>query len=176
MNRMRSISMAKWIVRGIALVLLAAGTARAEDTAATLMRIDKEFSATAEKVGVGKAFSMYAANPTIRFGTPAVRVSPSELVKEFPPDLRLSWTPEEAMAAASGDLGFTWGRWILHGKNKDGSPREVHGKYVTIWKKEPDGTWKFVLDTGQPDPPPAPPIPATPAASPATPPPAAPKP
>jgi hypothetical protein len=164
---MRSIPLSQWIARGMALVLLGAGTAHAEDTAATLMRLDKEFSATAAKVGVGKAFSIYAANPTIRFGTPAVRVSPSELVKEFPPDLRLSWTPEEAMAAASGDLGFTWGRWILQGKNKDGSPREVHGKYVTIWKKQPDGTWKFVLDTGLPDPAPAPPTPPAPPSPPA---------
>ncbi|HEX2568526.1 MAG TPA: DUF4440 domain-containing protein [Polyangia bacterium] len=168
--------MRPWIVTGLALVLLGVGTARAEDTAATLMRIDKEFSATAEKVGVGRAFSMYAANPTIRFSAPAVKVSPSELAKEFPPDLRLSWSPEEAMAAASGDLGFTWGRWTLHGKNKDGSPREVHGKYVTIWKKQADGTWKFVLDTGQPDPAPVPATPALPAAAPATPLPPAPKP
>lgn len=170
MTHIQRTGISKWITPSIAFLLLSiAGPARAEDTAATLMRIDKEFSALAEKVGVGKAFSMYAANPTIRFGTPAVRVSPSELVKEFPPDLRLSWTPEEAMAAASGDLGFTWGRWILHGKNKDGSPREVHGKYVTIWKKQTDGSWKFVLDTGLPDPPPTPATPATPPSPPSPP-------
>ena len=67
----------------------------------------------------------------------------------------LSWQPTSVEVSASSDLGYTIGRWQL-GPRADG-PAMLQGSYVTIWRKQPDGSWKVVLDAGNADPAPAPP-------------------
>jgi ketosteroid isomerase-like protein len=49
--------------------------------------------------------------------------------------------------AASGDLGFTTGPWEAKADIKDEKP-QGYGHFVTVWKKQPDGSWKFVVDLG----------------------------
>jgi ketosteroid isomerase-like protein len=67
----------------------------------------------------------------------------------------LEWEPEHASISASGDLGYTFGRYTAHRTGEDGSDVIREGRYITIWHKQPDGTWKVALDTGVPDPPPS---------------------
>ena len=68
----------------------------------------------------------------------------------------LEWEPEHASISASGDLGYTYGRYAMHGKTEDGTDLVREGRYVSIWQKDDDGSWKVALDTGVPDPPQAP--------------------
>ncbi len=51
----------------------------------------------------------------------------------------LSWTP--VAAGARGDVGFTLGTYTFD---------DHHGSYATIWKKQPDGSWKVLFDLGCP--------------------------
>ena len=71
----------------------------------------------------------------------------------FPPSSKgaLTWKPVYADIARSGDLGYTYGTWENKGKDKDGNPVTRTGKYTTIWKKQKDGSWKIVMDVGNPD-------------------------
>ncbi len=55
---------------------------------------------------------------------------------------KLSWVPEGAQIAKSGELGFTYGIYTLHGEDTI-----LKGTYVSIWKKQADGTWKFLLNS-----------------------------
>jgi ketosteroid isomerase-like protein len=62
----------------------------------------------------------------------------------------LQWEPERADIAASGDLGWTTGRFVSEGPGPDGTTVRVEGIYVSIWRLQPDGTWKVVMDLGNP--------------------------
>jgi len=61
---------------------------------------------------------------------------------------RLTWSPVAADVSASGDLGYTWGNFEFRSKLKDGSETVEHGKYMSIWKRQPDDTWKVAVDMG----------------------------
>ena len=63
----------------------------------------------------------------------------------------LNWEPIRADVAASGDLGFTVGLSQSRRLDADGKPVVGTGKYTTIWRRQPDGSWKVVLDVGTPD-------------------------
>jgi len=63
---------------------------------------------------------------------------------------RLTWAPQYVDVAASGDLAYTYGTYEFHSIGKDGKPAVEYGKYATVWKKQNDGQWKVVLDTGNP--------------------------
>ncbi len=64
----------------------------------------------------------------------------------------LQWEPVDGQVAASGDLGYTWGRYVATAKDKQGNETEFHGKYVSIWKKQKDGSWKWIVDIGNDNP------------------------
>ena len=56
----------------------------------------------------------------------------------------MTWEPKSASIAASGELGYTYGIYSYKLKKTD---NVMYGTYVTIWKKQPSGKWKFVLQT-----------------------------
>jgi hypothetical protein len=55
------------------------------------------------------------------------------------------WQPKGGNIAVSGELGYTYGIYSITPKSKD---TVIHGTYVNIWKKQSDGTWKLLLDSG----------------------------
>ncbi len=59
----------------------------------------------------------------------------------------LTWKPLFADVSSSADLGYTYGIYTLKSKT-DTSQYLGEGLYLSIWKRQKDGTWKFVLDTG----------------------------
>lgn len=51
-------------------------------------------------------------------------------------------TALNAHVAAAGDVGYTTGTFEVQANGQTET-----GKYVTVWKKHPDGSWKIVEDT-----------------------------
>lgn len=79
-------------------------------------------------------------------GRDAIRASYAEMFSR--PGFSLTWEPIEAVVSASGDLGYTLGRWRSRSVHADGKTVTGQGKYVTIWKKQKDGSWKAAVDIG----------------------------
>jgi ketosteroid isomerase-like protein len=74
------------------------------------------------------------------------------LQKDFDPADQLTWKPVRIQVADSGDLAYSLGTWQLKGKDPKGNDVTQTGKYLTVWKKQKDGSWKVVADTGTVDP------------------------
>jgi len=66
--------------------------------------------------------------------------------REESPSL-LSWAPNYADISANGILGYTTGNWELRAKGKDDVP-SAFGEFITIWLRQPDKGYKFVIDIG----------------------------
>ena len=75
------------------------------------------------------------------------------------PDYKLAWHPNKVGVARSGDLGYTSGTYDLSFKDASGKTISDKGKYLTVWKKEADGSWKVLFDMFNSDLPPAPNLP-----------------
>lgn len=69
-----------------------------------------------------------------------------------PEQYQLTWTPEGARVSPNGDMGFTWGHYEGRSKDRDGTPIVKTGRYMTVWKKQPDGQWKVELDASNEEP------------------------
>ncbi|MBM3882107.1 MAG: DUF4440 domain-containing protein [Verrucomicrobia bacterium] len=146
-----------------AAVLVAAGCAttapepKAQRLSAqmALIEVDREFAQAAQELGVGEAFARFAAEDALLLPMSEAPVKGREAIRQhFPPEsaVTLTWAPREAQAARSGDLGYTWGTYEVRGVGPDGRATVRHGKYVTIWRQEPGGAWKWVVDIGNPSP------------------------
>ena len=57
---------------------------------------------------------------------------------------QMHWKPTTAMVASSGEMGFTYGVYEIKSSVLDTS---LYGTYVSVWKKQGDGKWKFVLQS-----------------------------
>ena len=60
------------------------------------------------------------------------------------PGYKLLWQPQFAEVANSGDMGWTWGQYQVVVDSQDVDT----GKYVNVWKKQSDGSWKVRVDIG----------------------------
>lgn len=136
----------------LALLLMAAPVTAADK--AEIMAIDQAFSDFAAEVGIRAAFAHYLAKDAVKLdGNRHPRRGHEEILptlSELSPDVSLTWTPRDGKVAASGDLAYTWGTYVLR-RIREGETRLSYGKYTTIWEKR-DGDWKAILDIGNPSP------------------------
>jgi len=142
-------------VMASALALLAgcsqSGTEKAK---AEILAADKAFSTLSGKIGPKAAFLANVA-PDAKLladravGPDAVR----NIFAQVPETATLTWEPSFVEAADSGDLGYTWGRYTMTIPLPKYGPKPYlrQGTYVTIWKRQPSGAWKVILDGGSPD-------------------------
>jgi ketosteroid isomerase-like protein len=112
-----------------------------------LIKTDKEFSEKSVKEGISAAFIAYADDDVILMRDGQFPIEGKKDLEEYyskmkSSNARLEWSPVKAEVSESGELGYTFGNWIYASKDT------VYGNYVTIWKKQKDGSWKFVLDGG----------------------------
>ena len=117
----------------------------------TLLQTDAAFSKLSLEKGATCAFHHYLADEGLVLPfTEAPRNKSdyaSMLERAHPPDAAkttLEWTPEFADVAASGDLGYTWGRYVFTAADSS----QTRGFYISVWKKQADGQWRFVFDAG----------------------------
>lgn len=117
--------------------------------AQAVMEADRAFSAKAQEVGAGRAFSLFAEPRVNMLNDPVPGSAGADLQKLFDPQIVLQWAPEDGAISADGTLGYTWGKATRHRVTADGRREELSpSRYVTIWRKQADGSWKFLADGG----------------------------
>ena len=76
----------------------------------------------------------------------------ARLEKRWNNDLILKWRPVKIRVARGGDMAFSVGTWRLADKRKPTAGLMATGKYLTVWGKQQDGSWRVLADTGVEDP------------------------
>jgi ketosteroid isomerase-like protein len=118
--------------------------------AGSLLKTDREFSEMSVKEGMFRAFLRYMAEDGVILRDNSLPSKGLKALKErfasrSDTSFVLRWEPLFEKISESGDLGYTYG---IHTMLEKATGRVSGGTYVTVWQKQPDGSWKFVLDTG----------------------------
>jgi ketosteroid isomerase-like protein len=141
---------------------------RAQDEAA-IRTAETAWSAVINTKDVDKFVAYYAPDAVVLPPNMPMASTPDAIKKaigEFMamPGLSMTFQTSSAVVARSGDVGYTYGTYAMSANGPDGKPIQDKGKYVTVWKKQADGSWKAVVDTFNSDipltPPPPPPPPS----------------
>lgn len=122
---------------------------------ALLFDLEAKFAkATAE--GGGQAFAQWFAEDAVTLANGEEPVHGRDAIARHatwqPKDYQLTWTPTEAVLSPTGDMGYTWGHYEGHSRDANGNPVVTTGRYMTIWRREPDGSWKVVMDASNTEP------------------------
>jgi ketosteroid isomerase-like protein len=140
----------KLISIALASLLLLSVVVTAQTALQEMVETEQAFSKMAEEKSTREAFVAFIADDGLLFRPGAVNGKKWMIEHPVPTSDKkplLSWQPAFAGMAAFGDLGFSTGPWEARDDIKDEKPSR-YGHFVTLWKKQADGSWKFVLDLG----------------------------
>ena len=117
-----------------------------------IRQTEKAFAEMAQKEGIPKAFLTYAADDAVILrnnhlikGKEALQTfysqqpNPTEKVS-------LTWKPDFVDVSSSGDLGYTYGSYQYSVTDSLGNTNTSQGIFHTVWRRQPDGSWRFVWD------------------------------
>ena len=122
----------------VALLLAAqAATAPAPQTA---IDAERAFAADAQKLGQWTAFRKYATDDALMF-VPQPTNAQAFLKDRKDPPVAVFWWPGRSYVSCDGTVAINTGPWVR------GWGKAV-GYFTTVWKRQPDGSWKWVYDAG----------------------------
>jgi len=132
------------------LFLAACATTQNGPNADLLLQRDREFAKQSAARGSAAWQEFMAPNAAKPANGARMLIGPQEIgdnmLAAFASGFTLTWEPMHAEISRGGKLGYTWGRYrsVFNGKTHEGT-------YMSVWEKQPDGTWKVLFDTGDPD-------------------------
>lgn len=136
----------------LALILLSScqTNVSVEDVKEEILNTEKEFAKMVKEEGVAKAFESFAAENAVINRNDTVIVGREAIKKYFKnqvlTEIELEWSPDFVDVSASGDMAYTYGNYTFIAKDTSGRALKGRGIFHTVWKKQEDGSWKFVWD------------------------------
>ena len=117
-----------------------------------ILQVEKDFSDRVAEKGISESFLHYAADDAVLMRNNALIVGKDSIRRRFASqstngaEVSLTWTPDFVDVSTAGDLGYTYGKYVYSVTDSTGAVRKNEGVFHTVWKKQTDGSWKFVWD------------------------------
>jgi ketosteroid isomerase-like protein len=107
---------------------------------------ERAFAAASMTQGLHKAFLANLAEDAISFQPLPLPARPNHLGQ--PPSTgKLNWGPAWVGASSAGDVAVSIGPWLFAAPENPVVKRETTGWYISVWRRQKDGTWKVAVDT-----------------------------
>lgn len=112
---------------------------------------ESAFEKMASEKGIAEAFWYFAdsnavikrANDSVIHGKEGIRNFYSA---DYFKTATVKWSPDFIESSEAGDLGYTYGKYRWQSTDSSGKVNEATGIFHTVWKKQSDGSWKYVWD------------------------------
>lgn len=121
------------------------------DPGEEIAEAEMEFAAAAKSKGIAEAFYLFAddsavikrANDTLIKGKENIKLYYERTVNK---KAQVTWSPDFVSVSADGSLGYTYGNYVWKVPGDSGKITEHRGVFHTVWKRQSDGSWKYVWD------------------------------
>lgn len=100
--------------------------------------------------GMAKAFIHFADENAVLNRNDSLIIGKENIKKYFAKQSLVSstllWTPDFIEVSESGDLAYTYGTYSYRYFDRMGEMQRTSGVFHTVWKRQDDGSWKYVWD------------------------------
>jgi len=122
-----------------------------EDMRKEIFQTEKAFEKMTSDSGIAEAFYYYADENAVIKRERDTLIKGKENIKKYYEsrdiiNATVSWTPDYLEVSDCGTLGYTYGRFVWMALNEAGDTLRHTGVFHTVWKKQPDHTWRYVWD------------------------------
>ena len=122
-----------------------------EKTETSIRQAEKDFNEMATEKGIAEAFWFFAdsnavikrQNDTLIYGKEGIK---NYYSADYYKTASVKWSPDFIESSGDGSLAYTYGNYTWQFKDSSGKVNEFKGVFHTVWKKQKDGSWKYVWD------------------------------
>jgi ketosteroid isomerase-like protein len=137
---------------GLLLAMKLQAQSKKETSIKEIIAVENAFAKMTSEKGIQAAFLYFAADDAIiKRGNDSLIYGKTGITNFYANDVFkkaiLQWSPDFTDASESGELGYTYGKYTWQLKDEQGKIiEEAKGIFHSVWKKQKDGSWKFVWD------------------------------
>lgn len=117
-----------------------------------IVETEKQFELKVAEIGMQQAFLQFADTNAVLLRNNKIIKGKTEIDVFFNinssenKQVKLTWKPDFVEVSKSGDLAYTYGKYLYSFTDSDGIQQKNEGVFHTVWKRQPDNSWKFVWD------------------------------
>lgn len=115
-----------------------------------ILAVEKEFIEKVKEWGIKDAFVYFADDSAVLVRNNHLIKGKEEIEAYYSKspmlNIQLAWQPEFVEVAACSDLAYTYGPYTFSAKDSTGREIVSEGIFHTIWKRQADGSWRYVYD------------------------------
>ncbi len=122
-----------------------------QEAEAEIRQAEKDFEKMATEKGIAEAFEYYADSNAVIKRQNDTLIHGKESIKnyysaDYFKTASVKWSPDFVESSQDGTIGYTYGNYTWQSKDSSGKVNEAKGVFHTVWKKQKDGSWKYVWD------------------------------
>lgn len=116
-----------------------------------IIQVEKDFEKMTAEKGIAEGFAFFAdANGVIKRGSDSIISGKAGIHNYYSAayfkTASVKWAPDFVDVAEDGSMAYTYGKYSWQSKDSTGKISETRGVFHTVWKKQPDGSWRYVWD------------------------------
>lgn len=146
------VSLTNWLLSFVIISILSCNKSieKNERDIREIQDVEKEFMEKVSEWGMRDAFIYFADDSAVLVRNNRLVRGKKEIEAYYDQSsfqgIKLMWEPEFVEVARSGDLAYTYGSYTYSSKDSTGREIVSRGIFHTVWKKQENGSWKFVYD------------------------------
>ncbi len=118
---------------------------------AEIFKVEDDFKKMAQVKGIQEAFYAFAADDAVMKRDNDSLIEGKEAIRALFADPKfkkatVTWKPDFVDVSDDGTLAYTYGRYVWTTTDSLGAKQDFKGRFHTVWKRQKDGSWKFVWD------------------------------
>ena len=125
-------------------------TDKAKEAEQKILVTEAEFEKAVKAKGIRGAFLEFADDSAVLSRSGKIYRAKKEIEEYYNHNsvktVSLTWHPEFVKASGSGAMGYTYGRYYFSGEDSAGRIIKLDGIFHTVWKRQKDGSWKYLYD------------------------------
>ena len=116
-----------------------------------IVKAEKDFEKLVAEKGLAEGFYQFAdSNAVIKRENDSLIIG-KENIKAYYSDpmyknKTVTWSPQDVRVSDAGDMASSYGKYVWTSKDDSGKNQVIKGVFHTVWKRQKDGSWKYIWD------------------------------
>jgi len=116
-----------------------------------IIQTEKDFEKLVAEKGIAEGFYQFAdSNAVIKREHDTLIIGKNNIKNYYLNskhlDASVTWAPDAVTVSDAGDMASSYGKYIWTFKDASGKEQVLKGIFHTVWKKQKDGSWKYIWD------------------------------
>lgn len=116
-----------------------------------IVKVEKDFEKLVAEKGLAEGFYQFAdSNAVIKRENDTLIIGKDNIKKYYSNpkylDKTVTWSPDAVTVSDAGDMASSYGKYVWTSNDSTGKIQVSKGVFHTVWKKQKDGSWKYIWD------------------------------